>query len=117
MNTPVPTVPNPRRWWALFVLALTQLVVVLDGTIVNIALPQAQQELDMSDALRGWVVTAYALVFGSLLLLGGRIADTWGRKRAFMVGMVGFGLASYTPSPWRNRGGGASTRSDFLLLG
>ncbi|MCW2288529.1 EmrB/QacA subfamily drug resistance transporter [Leucobacter luti] len=85
---------DPRRWWALAVIALTQLVVVLDGTIVNIALPQAQLELGMSDAQRGWVVTAYALVFGALLLLGGRIADFWGRKRAFMLGMVGFGAAS-----------------------
>lgn len=87
--------PSPaRRWWALGVIALTQLVVVLDGTIVNIALPQAQRELGMSDAQRGWVVTAYALVFGALLLLGGRVADYWGRKRAFLTGMVGFGAAS-----------------------
>ena len=85
---------SPNRWWALAVLSLTQLVVVLDGTIVNIALPQAQLELDLSDSQRQWVVTAYALAFGALLLLGGRIADYWGRKRAFMVGMVGFGLAS-----------------------
>ncbi|GII98245.1 EmrB/QacA subfamily drug resistance transporter [Sediminihabitans luteus] len=83
-----------RRWWILAVLSLTQLVVVLDGTIVNIALPQAQAELGMSDAQRQWVVTAYALVFGALLLLGGRVADYWGRRRAFLVGLVGFGLAS-----------------------
>lgn len=83
-----------RRWLALVVLSLTQLVVVLDGTIVNIALPQAQLELGLTDGERGWVVTAYALAFGALLLLGGRIADYWGRKRAFMVGMAGFGAAS-----------------------
>lgn len=82
------------RWWALAVLALTQLVVVLDGTIVAIALPDAQADLGMTDDQRQWLVTAYALTFGSLLLLGGRIADYWGRKRTFMVGMVGFGLAS-----------------------
>ncbi|MEJ1922094.1 MFS transporter [Microbacterium sp. KHB019] len=82
------------KWWALFVISLTQLVVVLDGTIVNIALPQAQVALNMDDHLRQWVVTAYALAFGALLLLGGRIADYWGRKRTFMVGMIGFGLAS-----------------------
>lgn len=82
------------RWWALAILALTQLVVVLDTTIVTIALPQAQLEIGMSDAQRQWIVTAYALAFGSLLLLGGRIADYWGRKRTFMVGMVGFGAAS-----------------------
>ena len=75
-------------------LALTQLVVVLDATIVTIALPQAQEELGLSDVQRQWVVTAYVLVFGALLLLGGRVADYWGRKRAFMVGMIGFGLAS-----------------------
>ena len=84
----------PNRWWALAVLSLTQLVVVLDGTIVNIALPQAQLELGLSDSQRQWVVTAYALVFGALLLLGGRIADYWGRKRTYLVGMVGFGAAS-----------------------
>lgn len=85
---------SPQRWWALVVLALTQLVVVLDGTIVNIALPQAQQELGLSDVERQWVVTAYALAFGALLLLGGRVADYWGRKRTFLVGMLGFGIAS-----------------------
>ncbi|OLT53369.1 MFS transporter [Cellulosimicrobium sp. CUA-896] len=76
------------------VLAATQLLVVLDGTIVSIALPQAQAELGLTDAQRQWVVTAYALAFGALLLLGGRVADYWGRKRSFLVGMVGFGLAS-----------------------
>ena len=85
---------SPRRWWVLVVLALTQLLVVLDGTIVSIALPQAQAELGMSDSQRQWVVTAYALAFGALLLLGGRVADYWGRKRTFLVGMVGFGVAS-----------------------
>ena len=82
------------RWWSLAVLALTQLVVVLDATIVSIALPQAQEELGLSDVQRQWVVTAYVLVFGALLLLGGRVADYWGRKRTFLVGLVGFGIAS-----------------------
>ena len=86
--------PSSRRWWSLAVLALTQLVVVLDATIVTIALPQAQKELGLNDIERQWVVTAYVLVFGALLLLGGRVADYWGRKRAFMVGMIGFGAAS-----------------------
>lgn len=85
---------TPNRWWALAVLSLTQLVIVLDGTIVSIALPQAQLELGLSDSQRQWVVTAYALAFGALLLLGGRIADYWGRKRTYMVGMIGFGAAS-----------------------
>ncbi|KRC52372.1 Puromycin resistance protein pur8 [Leifsonia sp. Root227] len=83
-----------NRWLALVVLSLTQLVVVLDGTIVNIALPQAQRELGLSDPQRQWVVTAYALAFGALLLLGGRVADYGGRRRAFFVGMIGFGAAS-----------------------
>ncbi|UFS58170.1 MFS transporter [Subtercola endophyticus] len=95
-STGLPSSPaaNPNRWRALFVLSLTQLVVVLDGTIVNIALPQAQIDLGLTDTERQWVVTAYALAFGSLLLLGGRIADYWGRKRTFIVGMIGFGAAS-----------------------
>ncbi|GAA1955021.1 MFS transporter [Agromyces allii] len=84
----------PNRWLGLVVLSLTQLMVVLDGTIVNIALPDAQIELGMSDGLRQWVVTAYSLAFGALLLLGGRVADYWGRKRTLLVGMVGFGAAS-----------------------
>ncbi|WP_243738103.1 MFS transporter [Cellulomonas shaoxiangyii] len=91
-GTEAPTAKH--RWWILLVVALTQLVVVLDGTIVNIALPQAQQSIGLSDLERQWVVTAYALCFGALLLLGGRIADYWGRKRTFLVGMIGFGIAS-----------------------
>ncbi|MGX7680024.1 MFS transporter [Jatrophihabitans sp. DSM 45814] len=75
-------------------IAVAQLTVVLDLTIVNVALPDAQRALGISDADRQWVVTSYALAFGSLLLLGGRIADYWGRKRAFIVGMLGFALAS-----------------------
>ncbi|WP_235734536.1 MFS transporter [Nocardioides alcanivorans] len=82
------------RWWALVVLGLTQLMVVLDSTIVAIALPSAQADLGMADSQRQWLVTAYALAFASLLLLGGRVADYWGRKRTFMVGMLGFGVAS-----------------------
>lgn len=82
------------RWLSLAVIAMTQLMVVLDGTIVNIALPRAQAELGLTDLQRQWVVTAYALVFGALLLLGGRVADYWGRKRSFLVGMAGFAAAS-----------------------
>jgi EmrB/QacA subfamily drug resistance transporter len=99
--------PN-RRWIILGIAALAQLMVVLDGTIVNIALPAAQVELGMSDADRGWVVTLYALAFGALLLLGGRIADFWGRKRSFIVGMAGFALASAV--------GGLATNGETLLL-
>ncbi|MFF4156118.1 MFS transporter [Streptomyces sp. NPDC001678] len=85
---------DPRRWWGLVVIALAQLMVVLDATIVNIALPSAQRELGMTDAHRQWVITAYSLAFGGLLLLGGRIADRVGRKRAFTLGLVGFAVAS-----------------------
>ena len=89
-----PPEPNPRRWVALLVIAIAQLMVVLDATVVNIALPQAQFDLGISDADRQWVLTAYTLTFGGLLLLGGRIADYWGRKRTFVVGIAGFAAAS-----------------------
>ena len=75
-------------------VAIAQLMVVLDATIVNIALPSAQKDLGFSDAGRQWVVTAYALAFGSLLLLGGRLADRYGRKRTFLIGLIGFAAAS-----------------------
>ncbi|MFK0237954.1 MFS transporter [Streptomyces vinaceus] len=86
--------PDPRRWWILAVIGLAQLMVVLDATIVNIALPSAQAGLGFSDDQRQWVVTAYAITFGSLLLLGGRLADKFGRRRAFLVGQIGFAAAS-----------------------
>jgi len=86
--------PDPRRWKALFVIAIAQLMVVLDASIVNIALPDAQKALHISYANRQWVVTAYTLAFGGLLLLGGRIADYGGRKRVFIIGLLGFAGAS-----------------------
>ena len=86
--------PDPRRWWALVVLASAQLMIVLDGSIVNIALPSAQEDLGISNADRQWIVTAYTLAFGALLLLGGRIADYTGRKRTFIIGLLGFAGAS-----------------------
>ena len=85
---------HARRWLILVVIGLAQLMVVLDATIVNIALPSAQQSLGFTDDARQWVVTAYALAFGSLLLLGGRAADLFGRKRALLVGLAGFAIAS-----------------------
>ncbi|MFJ8211028.1 MFS transporter [Streptomyces sp. NPDC096033] len=85
---------DPSRWKALVFIALAQLMVVLDATIVNIALPSAQTDLGISDGNRQWVITAYALAFGGLLLFGGRIADKWGRKNAFITGLAGFALAS-----------------------
>src|SRR3712207_3879961 len=86
--------PDPRRWIALSVIAISQLMVVLDATIVNIALPRAREDLGITAADQQWVVTAYTLAFGGLLLLGGRIADYWGRKRTFLVGAIGFAVAS-----------------------
>ena len=85
---------HARRWSILGVIALAQLMVVLDVTIVNIALPSAQADLGFSDDSRQWVITAYALAFGSLLLLGGRISDLVGRKWTFIAGLFGFAGAS-----------------------
>ena len=93
--TALSTEPDPRRWKALMVIAIAQLMVVLDASIVNIALPSIQEDLGISDADRQWVVTAYTLAFGGLLLLGGRIADFQGRKRMFIVGLIGFAFASF----------------------
>ncbi|GGX83852.1 MFS transporter [Streptomyces hiroshimensis] len=100
--------PDPRRWWGLVVIAVAQLMVVLDATIVNIALPSAQRDLHMSDGNRQWVITAYTLAFGGLLLLGGRIADLVGRKLTFMTGLVGFAAASAL--------GGAAHTSGLLFI-
>src|SRR5471032_3673666 len=85
---------HARRWWILAVLGVAQLMVILDNTIVNIALPTAQHALTFSNANRQWVVTGYSLAFGSLLLLGGRIGDIVGRKRSLLIGLVGFAFAS-----------------------
>ncbi|MDH6627950.1 EmrB/QacA subfamily drug resistance transporter [Streptomyces sp. LBL] len=102
-----PGVPDANRWKALTFIALAQLMVVLDATIVNIALPSAQQDLGISDGNRQWVITAYALAFGGLLLFGGRIADLWGRKRTFVAGLIGFAGASAI--------GGAATNEAMML--
>src|SRR5580765_9002699 len=88
------TAPAERRWVVLLVVALAQLMLVLDGTIVNIALPSAQQDLGFSDSQRQWLVTAYALSFGSLLLVGGRLGDMFSRKWVFVTGLIGFAIAS-----------------------
>jgi EmrB/QacA subfamily drug resistance transporter len=93
LETTLPT-QDRRRWTALAFIAVAQLMIALDATIVSIALPSAQASLRASDADRQWVVTAYALAFGALLLLGGRIADFAGRKRAFLIGLAGFAAAS-----------------------
>lgn len=95
------------RWWVLAVLGVAQLMVVLDATVVNIALPAAQQDLGFSDGNRQWVVTGYALAFGSLLLLGGRLSDLFGRRTTFIVGLIGFAVASAI--------GGAATSFEMLV--
>jgi EmrB/QacA subfamily drug resistance transporter len=84
----------PRRWLALAVIAVTVLMIILDATIVNIALPSVSKDLKISSATQQWIVTAYTLTFGGFLLLGGRIADFWGRKRTYLVGAAGFAIAS-----------------------
>src|SRR5258706_4500772 len=89
-----PTAPADRRWLVLVVVAVAKLMVVLDATVVNIALPSAQRALGFSNNDRQWVVTCYALAFGSLLLLGGRIGDMFSRKWVFITGMAGFAVAS-----------------------
>ncbi|MFD9881599.1 MFS transporter [Streptomyces alboflavus] len=99
--------PDPNRWKALTFIAIAQLMVVLDATIVNIALPSAQEDLGISEGNKQWVITAYALAFGGLLLFGGRIADLWGRKRTFVTGLIGFAAASAL--------GGAATGEAMML--
>jgi EmrB/QacA subfamily drug resistance transporter len=103
-----PPAADPRRWRALVFIAMAQLMVVLDATIVNIALPSAQHDLGISDGNRQWVITAYALAFGGLLLFGGRISDLWGRKRAFLTGLAGFAVASAM---------GGAAQNEVMMLG
>jgi MFS family permease len=104
-----PAVPE-HRWLILGVIALAQLMIVLDATIMNIALPTAQRDLGFSIVDRQWVVTAYALAFGSLLLLGGKLADLFGQKVTFLAGLIGFAAASAAggaAGELRHAGGGA----------
>jgi EmrB/QacA subfamily drug resistance transporter len=99
---------RPRRGWILATLCLAQLMISLDVLIVNIALPSAQRSLGFGIADRQWAVTAYTLAFGSLLLLGGRLSDLFGRRRMFVIGLVGFGVASAA--------GGAATTFAMLVI-
>ncbi|MCW3040318.1 MAG: transporter [Solirubrobacterales bacterium] len=94
MSSPAPRAAAPNRWAILALLGVAQLMVVLDSTIVNIALPSAQADLGFSAGNRQWVVTAYALTFGSLLLIGGKMGDLFGRKWTFIAGLLGFALVS-----------------------
>src|SRR4051794_8440737 len=87
---------DPRRWKALAVLALIQFMLILDVTVVNVALPQIQDDLGFSRAGLAWVVNGYVLMAGGLLLLGGRLADILGRRRLFLIGVGVFAIASAT---------------------
>ncbi|MBO0687453.1 MAG: MFS transporter, partial [Candidatus Dormibacteraeota bacterium] len=98
-----------RRWLSLVVIAVAALMIALDATIVSIALPSAQASLRATTADRQWLVTAYTLAFGGLLLLGGRVVDHWGRKQVFLAGLGGFALASML--------GGAAPNLTVLVLG
>ena len=102
---PPPTTPQ-RKWMVMAVIGVAQLMVVLDNTIVNIALPSAQADLGFGNDSRQWIITAYALAFGGLLLLGGKLSDLLGRRRTLLIGLLGFAAASAI--------GGAST--GFVML-
>jgi EmrB/QacA subfamily drug resistance transporter len=111
MSSPASNANDPsaqdHRWLVLVIVAIAQLMVVLDATVVNIALPSAQRALGFPNSDRQWVVTAYALAFGSLLLLGGRLGDIFSRKRVFITGLIGFAVASAI--------GGAATSIGMLI--
>ncbi|NYF11153.1 EmrB/QacA subfamily drug resistance transporter [Leifsonia sp. AK011] len=96
-----------RRWWILATIGLAQTMVALDGTVMNIALPSAQAELGFDDGSRPWIITAYSLAFASLLLLSGRLADRFGRKNIFIIGLAGFAVASAV--------GGAAINFEMLV--
>jgi EmrB/QacA subfamily drug resistance transporter len=103
-----PDKQHSKRWWILAVIGLAQLMIVLDVTIVNIALPDAQKALGFSNGDRQWIVTAYSLAFGSLLLLFGRVSDVIGRRAMFLIGLVGFAAASAL--------GGAAPNFEVLVI-
>ena len=102
------TTLDPKRWAALAVLAVAQFMVVLDASIVNVALPSIQIDLGFSENGLQWVVNAYTLMFGGFLLLGGRAADLFGRRRVFMIGLIVFSAASLA--------GGFATSSGWLIV-
>ncbi len=105
---PLKVKDHVRPWWILGVISVAQLMVALDSTVINIALPRAQHDLGFSNESRPWVITAYALAFGSLLLLGGRLSDLWGQRNALIVGLCGFAVASAV---------GAQSSSFAMLVG
>ena len=86
--------PDPRRWWALAIIAVAQFVVIMDTSIIGVALPEIQRALQFSQPDLSWVFNAYVIAFGGLLLLGGRLADLYGARRVFMAGFAILGGAS-----------------------
>jgi EmrB/QacA subfamily drug resistance transporter len=106
-NPNYPAGQAPDRWRTLFVVAIAQLMIVLDVSIVNIAIPNAKLDLGITDANQQWIITAYTLAFGSLLLIGGRIGDFMGRKKIFLIGLLGFAGASAL--------GGIATTQELLF--
>jgi EmrB/QacA subfamily drug resistance transporter len=108
MTAPTTTTPDPRRWLALALLAVAQFVVVLDASIMNIALPSIGADLQVSQDSLSWIINAYVLTFGGFLLLGGRLADLLGRRRVFVAGLVLFAAASLA--------GGLSESSTQLIV-
>jgi EmrB/QacA subfamily drug resistance transporter len=108
MTAPTATTPDPRRWLALALLAVAQFVVVLDASIMNIALPSIGADLQVSQDSLSWIINAYVLTFGGFLLLGGRLADLLGRRRVFVAGLVVFAAASLA--------GGLSESSTQLIV-
>ena len=89
-----PSTPDPRRWWALAIIAVAQFVVIMDTSIIGVALPEIQRALQFSQPDLSWVFNAYVIAFGGLLLLGGRLADLYGARRVFMAGFAILGAAS-----------------------
>src|SRR6188768_968543 len=88
------SVEGRRRWLALYILCLGDLMIVLDSTIVNVALPSVRDDLGFSQASLAWVVNAYTLTFGGFLLLSGKLGDVYGRRRVFLIGVAAFSTAS-----------------------
>src|SRR5580765_6968259 len=91
---PTMTTQQDRRWWALIVLCMGNLMIVLDTTIVNVALPSIRTDLGFTESSLAWVVNAYLLTFGGFLLLGGRLGDIFGHRKLFLIGLVLFTAAS-----------------------
>ena len=101
------TVDSDKRWIALYVLCLATLMIVLDMTIVNVALPSIQNDLGFSETSLAWVVNAYLLTYGGCLLLGGRLGDLLGQRRLFLIGIILFTVASLAC--------GTATTKGFLI--